>query len=97
MDYITDIINIVAVTIFGVEHRFNDGFTYGQAGILYYTLLGHFLIHMRRHFGLRSARPSSQVSQMRLSSGIFIILPSLTRAVGISYPRGVCVKYLTDQ
>ncbi|GBE87357.1 hypothetical protein SCP_1100320 [Sparassis crispa] len=26
-----DIINICAVTIFGVEHRNNDGFTYGQA------------------------------------------------------------------
>lgn len=26
----TDLINIVAVTIFGVVHRFNDGFTYGQ-------------------------------------------------------------------
>jgi hypothetical protein len=26
-----DIINIVTVTVFGVEHRFNDGFTYGQA------------------------------------------------------------------
>jgi potassium channel subfamily K, other eukaryote len=25
-----DIINITAVTIFGVEHRFDDGFTYGQ-------------------------------------------------------------------
>ena len=25
-----DLINITAVTIFGVEHRFNDGFTYGQ-------------------------------------------------------------------
>ncbi|KAI5121123.1 hypothetical protein M0805_002795 [Coniferiporia weirii] len=28
---IHDIINIVAVTIFGVIHRFNDGFTYGQS------------------------------------------------------------------
>ncbi|KAJ7746481.1 hypothetical protein DFH07DRAFT_832698 [Mycena maculata] len=28
---IHDIINITAVTIFGVEHRFNDGFTYGQS------------------------------------------------------------------
>jgi potassium channel subfamily K, other eukaryote len=26
-----DIINIIAVTIFGVSHRFNDGFTYGEA------------------------------------------------------------------
>ncbi|KAI0689179.1 hypothetical protein BC835DRAFT_1370125 [Cytidiella melzeri] len=26
-----DVINIVAVIIFGVEHRFNDGFTYGQS------------------------------------------------------------------
>ncbi|KAF7348617.1 Tandem pore domain k+ channel [Mycena venus] len=26
-----DLINITAVTIFGVEHRFNDGFTYGQS------------------------------------------------------------------
>ncbi|KAF8804602.1 voltage-gated potassium channel [Phlegmacium glaucopus] len=26
-----DIINICAVTIFGVQHRFNDGFTYGQS------------------------------------------------------------------
>ncbi|EIN08970.1 voltage-gated potassium channel [Punctularia strigosozonata HHB-11173 SS5] len=26
-----DTINIIAVTIFGVQHRFNDGFTYGQA------------------------------------------------------------------
>ncbi|KAA1478158.1 voltage-gated potassium channel [Dentipellis sp. KUC8613] len=26
-----DLINITAVTIFGVEHRFNDGFTYGEA------------------------------------------------------------------
>jgi hypothetical protein len=26
-----DIINTIAVTIFGVQHRFNDGFTYGQA------------------------------------------------------------------
>jgi potassium channel subfamily K, other eukaryote len=31
MDYMTDLINIVAVTVFGVEHRFNDGFTYGQS------------------------------------------------------------------
>ncbi|KIJ29275.1 hypothetical protein M422DRAFT_71237 [Sphaerobolus stellatus SS14] len=29
--FIHDIINIVTVTIFGIEHRFNDGFTYGQA------------------------------------------------------------------
>ncbi|KAI0084730.1 hypothetical protein BDY19DRAFT_997463 [Irpex rosettiformis] len=28
---IHDIINIVVVTIFGVQHRFNDGFTYGQS------------------------------------------------------------------
>ncbi|KAJ7056198.1 hypothetical protein C8F01DRAFT_993501 [Mycena amicta] len=28
---IHDIINIIAVTIFGVEHRFDDGFTYGQS------------------------------------------------------------------
>ncbi|KAH7882329.1 hypothetical protein F5I97DRAFT_1909487 [Phlebopus sp. FC_14] len=28
---IHDLINIVAVTIFGVEHRFPDGFTYGQS------------------------------------------------------------------
>ncbi|KAI8986686.1 hypothetical protein BD414DRAFT_486759 [Trametes punicea] len=28
---IHDIINIVTVTIFGVEHRFDDGFTYGEA------------------------------------------------------------------
>ncbi|KAJ6600011.1 hypothetical protein DFH09DRAFT_628154 [Mycena vulgaris] len=28
---IHDVINITAVTIFGVEHRFNDGFTYGQS------------------------------------------------------------------
>src|ERR1700733_4640276 len=27
----TDIINIVAVTVFGVQHRFSDGFTYGQS------------------------------------------------------------------
>ncbi|KAI0777203.1 hypothetical protein BD413DRAFT_638687 [Trametes elegans] len=26
-----DVINIVAVTVFGVEHRFDDGFTYGEA------------------------------------------------------------------
>ncbi|KDQ60083.1 hypothetical protein JAAARDRAFT_32466 [Jaapia argillacea MUCL 33604] len=26
-----DIINVTAVTIFGIEHRFDDGFTYGQA------------------------------------------------------------------
>ncbi|KAI0674561.1 hypothetical protein C8Q78DRAFT_1015567 [Trametes maxima] len=26
-----DVINIVTVTIFGVEHRFDDGFTYGEA------------------------------------------------------------------
>ena len=26
-----DLINIISVTIFGVEHRFDDGFTYGQA------------------------------------------------------------------
>ncbi|KAI0336716.1 hypothetical protein GY45DRAFT_1315333 [Cubamyces sp. BRFM 1775] len=26
-----DIINIITVTIFGVEHRFDDGFTYGEA------------------------------------------------------------------
>jgi len=26
-----DMINISAVTIFGVEHRFDDGFTYGQS------------------------------------------------------------------
>ncbi|KAJ7154605.1 hypothetical protein C8R46DRAFT_1117876 [Mycena filopes] len=28
---IHDLINITAVTVFGVEHRFNDGFTYGQS------------------------------------------------------------------
>ncbi|KAI0698041.1 hypothetical protein C8T65DRAFT_742946 [Cerioporus squamosus] len=28
---IHDIINIIAVTTFGVEHRFDDGFTYGEA------------------------------------------------------------------
>ncbi|RDX54769.1 hypothetical protein OH76DRAFT_995744 [Lentinus brumalis] len=28
---IHDIINIVTVTIFGIEHRFDDGFTYGEA------------------------------------------------------------------
>ncbi|KAF5383291.1 hypothetical protein D9615_005020 [Tricholomella constricta] len=28
---IHDVINIIAVTVFGVAHRFNDGFTYGQA------------------------------------------------------------------
>ncbi|KAG2132703.1 uncharacterized protein EDB93DRAFT_1255121 [Suillus bovinus] len=28
---IHDIINVVALTIFGVSHRFNDGFTYGEA------------------------------------------------------------------
>ncbi|KAK7439790.1 Potassium channel [Stygiomarasmius scandens] len=28
---IHDVINITAVTIFGVEHRFDDGFTYGQS------------------------------------------------------------------
>ena len=28
---IADVINITAVTIFGVEHRFNDGFTYGDS------------------------------------------------------------------
>ncbi|EKM56497.1 uncharacterized protein PHACADRAFT_194104 [Phanerochaete carnosa HHB-10118-sp] len=28
---IHDIINIVAVTVFGVQHRFDDGFTYGQS------------------------------------------------------------------
>ena len=26
-----DIINTVAVTVFGVIHRFNDGFTYGES------------------------------------------------------------------
>lgn len=26
-----DVINIIAVTVFGVEHRFDDGFTYGDA------------------------------------------------------------------
>ncbi|CDO70185.1 hypothetical protein BN946_scf184774.g13 [Trametes cinnabarina] len=26
-----DLINIVAVTVFGIEHRFDDGFTYGEA------------------------------------------------------------------
>ncbi|KAF8217673.1 hypothetical protein K438DRAFT_1795430 [Mycena galopus ATCC 62051] len=26
-----DVINVIAVTTFGVEHRFNDGFTYGQS------------------------------------------------------------------
>lgn len=26
-----DIINIVAITVFGVQHRFDDGFTYGQS------------------------------------------------------------------
>ncbi|KAJ7596567.1 hypothetical protein C8J56DRAFT_850011 [Mycena floridula] len=31
-----DLINIVAVTVFGVEHRFNDGFTYGHS--FYLTL-----------------------------------------------------------
>jgi hypothetical protein len=31
VDYMTDLINIVAVTVFGVEHRFDDGFTYGQS------------------------------------------------------------------
>ncbi|KAJ7222053.1 hypothetical protein B0H12DRAFT_1241106 [Mycena haematopus] len=28
---IHDVINVIAVTTFGVEHRFNDGFTYGQS------------------------------------------------------------------
>jgi len=28
---LSDVINITAVTIFGVEHRFDDGFTYGHA------------------------------------------------------------------
>ncbi|KAF7291980.1 Tandem pore domain k+ channel [Mycena indigotica] len=28
---IHDIINVIAVTVFGVEHRFDDGFTYGQS------------------------------------------------------------------
>ncbi|KAJ7199234.1 hypothetical protein GGX14DRAFT_662452 [Mycena pura] len=28
---IHDLINIIAVTVFGVEHRFHDGFTYGQS------------------------------------------------------------------
>lgn len=28
---VIDLINIVAVTVFGVQHRFNDGFTYGQS------------------------------------------------------------------
>jgi hypothetical protein len=30
ISYITDIINAVTVTVFGVQHRFSDGFTYGQ-------------------------------------------------------------------
>ena len=30
-DLTTDLINIAAVTIFGVQHRFDDGFTYGQS------------------------------------------------------------------
>ena len=56
IDYIIDIINIMAVTIFSVEHCFNDGFTYRHAGISYYTLLSHFLTHTHMHFGLQSAR-----------------------------------------
>ncbi|THV07162.1 voltage-gated potassium channel [Dendrothele bispora CBS 962.96] len=28
---IHDVINIIAVTIFGIQHRFDDGFTYGQS------------------------------------------------------------------
>ena len=28
---VVDIINIITVIVFGVEHRFDDGFTYGQA------------------------------------------------------------------
>lgn len=28
--YISDVINAVTVVVFGVEHRFSDGFTYGQ-------------------------------------------------------------------
>ena len=28
---ILDIFNITVVTIFGLQHRFDDGFTYGQA------------------------------------------------------------------
>lgn len=28
---VIDILNIVTVTVFGVEHRFDDGFTYGEA------------------------------------------------------------------
>ena len=28
---LADIINIICVTTFGVEHRFDDGFTYGQS------------------------------------------------------------------
>ncbi|KAI0056615.1 voltage-gated potassium channel [Artomyces pyxidatus] len=28
---IHDVINIIIVTVFGVQHRFNDGFTYGEA------------------------------------------------------------------
>ena len=31
LNYPIDLINIAAVTIFGVEHRFDDGFTYGEA------------------------------------------------------------------
>jgi len=30
IDSTTDLINIVTVTVFGVVHRFSDGFTYGQ-------------------------------------------------------------------
>jgi len=28
--FLADIINITIVTLFGIEHRFDDGFTYGQ-------------------------------------------------------------------
>lgn len=30
ISYITDLVNAVTVIVFGVEHRFSDGFTYGQ-------------------------------------------------------------------
>ncbi|KAF9494794.1 voltage-gated potassium channel [Pleurotus eryngii] len=41
---IHDIINITAVTVFGVQHRFDDGFTYGQAfwGIVCSTIASTF-------------------------------------------------------
>jgi hypothetical protein len=49
-----DLINIIAVTIFGVEHRFDDGFTYGQAfWVTVCSTIASFLTNISLIYDLR--------------------------------------------